>query len=310
MADQPLRWIFRLIPGYSLGNGLNQIASIDILPLLAAVCYPDARSTRVYDALDSDVAGANIVYLALTAPFYLALTIIIDIALTSPRVRGYLEAPPAAVADAPCVDDIDVAAEQARVAAAMADPASGGAGAIQIAGLRKVFRTLEGKPKVAVRGLSLGLDVGDVFGFLGVNGAGARTGGLRRACALLWPEPLASGIASIVVRRQDDDGANADGRARAYGGQSAAGWPGRRDAAGPRAAPRRLLPAGEGGASGGESGGNGALPRVTRRAVRRALRHAYRARAPRALRAPQGHPAGAPRRRGRRGDRRAQPRRL
>lgn len=183
VADQPLRWIFRLIPGYSLGNGLNQIASLDILPLLAAVCYPDARSTRVYDALDSDVTGANIVYLALTAPFYLALTILIDIALTSPRVRGYLETPPAAVADAPVVDDIDVAAEQARVAAAMADPTSGGAGAIQVAGLRKVFRTLEGRPKVAVRGLSLGLDVGDVFGFLGVNGAGTQRGGGRLAFA-------------------------------------------------------------------------------------------------------------------------------
>lgn len=58
-ADKPLRWIFRFIPSYSLGNGLNQIASLDLLPLLDNVCNPGTGSTRIYDALDSDVAGAN-----------------------------------------------------------------------------------------------------------------------------------------------------------------------------------------------------------------------------------------------------------
>ena len=137
------------------------------------MCYPDDKSTRVYNPLDMDVAGANIVYLALTGPFYLLLTIIIDTLLTSPRVRGYLETPPASVADAPVIDDVDVAAEQERVQAAIAS--GGNSGAIQVAGLRKVFKTLEGRPKVAVRGLWLGLEVGDVFGFLGVNGAGKTT---------------------------------------------------------------------------------------------------------------------------------------
>lgn len=182
VADPPLRWIFRLIPSYSLGNGLNMIASLDILPLLALVCDPNLRSSRVYDALDMDVTGANIIYLAVLGPAYLVLTIIVDTALTSPFVRGYLEAPPKRVIDAPVVDDEDVAAEKARVAATLAiGEHADSTRAIQIAGLRKVFRTLEGTPKVAVRDLWLGLEVGDVFGFLGVNGAGASAGGGRGA---------------------------------------------------------------------------------------------------------------------------------
>merc|ERR1719454_389135 len=38
--------------------------------------------------------------------------------------------------------------------------------------LRKVYRTPEGTPKIAVKGLSFGLPKGECFGFLGINGAG------------------------------------------------------------------------------------------------------------------------------------------
>lgn len=134
-----------------------------------------------------------VVYLALSGPVYLALTIILDICLTSPRVRSFLEAPPSAVVDAPVVDDEDVVAEKTRVSTTLTSgttssavqvcsmksgryPASKVAVSVcicvQVAGLRKVFRTLDGNPKVAVRDLWLGLELGDVFGFLGINGAG------------------------------------------------------------------------------------------------------------------------------------------
>ena len=48
---------------------------------------------------------------------------------------------------------------------------SGCTDVVRILALRKVYRTL-GKPKYAVKDLSLGLPRGECFGFLGINGAG------------------------------------------------------------------------------------------------------------------------------------------
>jgi hypothetical protein len=239
-ADPPLRWIFRLVPGYSLGNAILQIASMDILPAVALICDPSLRSSRVYDALDQDVAGANIIYLAVLGPGYLLLTVLIDIALTYPSVRAYLEAPPRRVEDRPVVEDSDVVAEKARVAASLGDGESAsGSRAIQIAGLRKVFSTLEGTPKVAVRDLWLGLEVGDVFGFLGVNGAGE-----RRLCGpTSHSQTHRTSATPSHVLRQDDFCADAHRSTRADLWQREACRPRRCDATGSGAPPCRLLPA-------------------------------------------------------------------
>jgi len=73
-----------------------------------------------------------------------------------PARGGAPGGPAAPVADAPAVDDVDVAAERTRVQAAAAAAASGGSAsggaaaasaAVQVQGLRKVFRTLEGVPR-------------------------------------------------------------------------------------------------------------------------------------------------------------------
>lgn len=46
---------------------------------------------------------------------------------------------------------------------------------IRVAGLRKAYTTLFGKPFLAVERISFGLDYGECFALLGVNGAGKST---------------------------------------------------------------------------------------------------------------------------------------
>lgn len=46
---------------------------------------------------------------------------------------------------------------------------------IQVANFRKAYTTLFGKPSLAVERISFGLDYGECFALLGVNGAGKST---------------------------------------------------------------------------------------------------------------------------------------
>eukprot|EP00163_Fabomonas_tropica_P016008 TRINITY_DN28902_c0_g1_i1.p1 TRINITY_DN28902_c0_g1~~TRINITY_DN28902_c0_g1_i1.p1 ORF type:complete len:600 (+),score=117.07 TRINITY_DN28902_c0_g1_i1:1-1800(+) len=61
-----------------------------------------------------------------------------------------------------------------------------GKNVILVHGLRKVFRPKQGsEPKVAVKGISLGIKKGEVFGLLGTNGAGKSTTLNMLACDLV-----------------------------------------------------------------------------------------------------------------------------
>ena len=64
--------------------------------------------------------------------------------------------------------DEDVIAEEIRVADTMTD-------VIRVNDFRKAYTTLIGKPFLAVERLSFGVDYGEVFCLLGVNGAGKST---------------------------------------------------------------------------------------------------------------------------------------
>jgi ABC-type multidrug transport system ATPase subunit len=46
---------------------------------------------------------------------------------------------------------------------------------IRVSGFRKAYTTLLGKPFLAVERISFGLDYGECFALLGVNGAGKST---------------------------------------------------------------------------------------------------------------------------------------
>jgi ABC-type glutathione transport system ATPase component len=64
--------------------------------------------------------------------------------------------------------DSDVVKEEVRVAATKTD-------VIRVFDFRKAYNTLLGEPFLAVERLSFGLDYGECFALLGVNGAGKST---------------------------------------------------------------------------------------------------------------------------------------
>eukprot|EP00439_Symbiodinium_sp_Y106_P064360 s1558_g10.t1 len=90
--------------------------------------------------------------------------------------------------------DEDVARERRRVSESDTD-------VVRLLKLRKVYRTPEGHPKVAVHSLSFGLPKGECFGFLGINGA-AR----NRVEAVFFPPLCRLGACHAEEGMQGRDG--------------------------------------------------------------------------------------------------------
>ena len=169
-VDASLRYAFRLMPGYAMGEGLLQLTVLAELPFLETNCgrLPLAVAvTRKYTAFSLEAAGFPILYLAIETAAYFALAIGIDVALSFPLVRArLLPDADAGAASAVADEDDDVRREAARVARGEA-----AGDTIVVSALRKVYAG----GKVAVRSLSFGLPQGECFGFLGINGAGKTT---------------------------------------------------------------------------------------------------------------------------------------
>ncbi|KDO30100.1 hypothetical protein SPRG_05291 [Saprolegnia parasitica CBS 223.65] len=141
-----------LSPLFCLSHGLNSLS--------LSVLRPSHQS-----AFDWDVAGADVVYLAIEAVLYPLLAIGIDYLLCFPSIARRLFRDPVVEAETPFPVDHDVEVEAARVQAGPEHDV------VSMSSLRKVYKD----GKVGLATLSLGLPRGECFGFLGTNGAGKST---------------------------------------------------------------------------------------------------------------------------------------
>jgi len=155
-VNESLMWIYRLFPGFCLGHGLFEICTNSVI----------SQQLGVQDIhlLGWGVAGKDALFLYLLAPIYFTLAVLVDVVAHSPLAAYSRHLDPTG-GDVPTEEDEDVARERRRVSESDTD-------VVRLLKLRKVYRTPEGHPKVAVHSLSFGLPKGECFGFLGINGAG------------------------------------------------------------------------------------------------------------------------------------------
>ncbi|KAJ0389515.1 hypothetical protein ATCC90586_010731 [Pythium insidiosum] len=161
-VNRVLKWLYRLSPIYCLTNGLLDLTVLEIVTNGGG----EFEKPRPKSPFGLDNVGYEILFLVVDAILYLVLAVVIDYALTFPKVKTLITADPQ-IEVAKETEDEDVAGEAERVACGGADQ-----DVIRLERLRKVYK--DGQ-KVAVKNLSFGLKRGECFGFLGINGAGKTT---------------------------------------------------------------------------------------------------------------------------------------
>jgi ATP-binding cassette, subfamily A (ABC1), member 3 len=202
-VDRGMRFLYRLFPGFALGNGLLQLSFLSTLPVLDETCdsaaegRPFNRNLDKYDAYDNRAAGYNILYLGVGAIVYLLIAILVDLFRNNPSWQALFSCtrtpPPTLEAE----EDDDVAAERRHIMEGSEKDLED-----DVVQLRGLTMTYPGGKK-AVRNLSFGVRVGQVFGFLGINGAG-KTSTLKILSGDQLPSSGGATIAGWDILKQQD----------------------------------------------------------------------------------------------------------
>ncbi len=207
--NHTLKYVYRLFPGFCLGNGLLGLAlNKGIKKFLPA-------DMVVNGPFDWEVAGAEMAYLAGCSVLYMVLTLVLENINSYPSTRAKMEAfgervktslvalkrvcfrvfccpvymcrrrkRPTATIDIATLEDPlivvandDVDDEQIQDQDVVAERDRIDAGKLHTDNTRDVIvlkhlRKMYKGGKLAVRGMTFGIKEGECFGFLGVNGAG------------------------------------------------------------------------------------------------------------------------------------------
>uniref|UniRef100_A0A8C9WNN1 ATP-binding cassette, sub-family A (ABC1), member 12 n=1 Tax=Scleropages formosus TaxID=113540 RepID=A0A8C9WNN1_SCLFO len=156
---QTLSYVFLIFPQFSFGNGLMELARVDMQAQILSAYGVDSYT----NPFSMDVLGWMLVALFLQGSVVFSLRLLLNKFLLR-KIRSKV------VPETDSWDeDEDVMMEHHRVA-------NGGASGdlLQVNQLRKVYQHMRKKIQ-AVRRLSVGIPAGECFGLLGVNGAGKTT---------------------------------------------------------------------------------------------------------------------------------------
>lgn len=92
-ANQGLMYLYRLMPGFALGNGLIQLTMMDQLQATYTDCGRMTLAQQItakYTPYSWIVAGSNLTYMALEIVVYFSLAVAIDVMLSYPSIRARL----------------------------------------------------------------------------------------------------------------------------------------------------------------------------------------------------------------------------
>ena len=188
LDSQYLHYIYLLFPGFALQDGIFQIGvrkfgqpnHNQFFPSSCAIddsCWESFRpGCCTPGAYELQIAGRNMIYLLAESILLVWYVLYKDRKLNDPskninpaeRIMSKEERLTEQVAVNN--EDPDVIRERMRVQNGQASHDN-----IRIDSLRKIYMPKEGRKRVALHNLSLGIPAGECFGYLGINGAGKTT---------------------------------------------------------------------------------------------------------------------------------------
>lgn len=158
-----IAWVLRLHPAFAFGEGLINMGSL--------TGYGTIENNGVkMKPFDTEITTAPIIYLAVGSAFYMALLFVIESLMKNERFMRCFTSE-SNVEQSNVITESDVLEEFEKANSAAPEDFE-----ILTKQLRKVYTVdSDKKYKVAVDNLSFAVKRGEVFGLLGVNGAGKST---------------------------------------------------------------------------------------------------------------------------------------